>query len=170
MAKFDMRAVGITAGNMRQRVAASATRAYAGEPLMMTPTYTTGVSDVNTVIVVTDNGPTIGTDEWKGLCAKDFEVDSAAAVTAHYTDVTQFIPYATKVRGKAETKANIDTQTELTGVLNDITRFHLASSSYRIQAGGEADTGALQIVDGNTSRGTLDCVVDARAFRTDITA
>ena len=55
-----MKAVGITAGNMRQRVAASATRAYVGEPLMITPTYTTGVSDENTVIVVTDNGPTIG--------------------------------------------------------------------------------------------------------------
>ena len=97
-------------------------------------------------------------------------VNTSGTVTAQYIDVTQFIPYATKVRGKAETKANIDTQTELTGVLNDITRFHLASSSYRIQAGGEADSGALQIVDGNTSRGTLDCVVDARAFRTDVTA
>ena len=170
MAKHDLQTVGITAGNTRMRVAASATRSYAGEPLMTTPSYTTGVSDVNTVIVCTDNTPVIGTNEFKGICAKDFEVDSAATVTAHYTVVTGPIPYATKIRGRAETKATIDTQTELTAVLQDITRFHLASSAYRIQAGGEADTGPLQIVDGNTVRGTLDCFVDARAMRTDVTA
>lgn len=168
--KHDLRAVGITAGTARARVAASATRGYAGEPLMTTPTYTTGVSDVNTVVVVTNDKPTIGTDEFKGLCSKDFEVDTAAAVIAHYTELTMFIPYATKVRGKAETVANLDTQSELTGLLYDLTRFHLASSTYRIQAPGEADTGGLQIVDGNIAKGTLDCVVDARAMRTDVTA
>lgn len=167
-----MSVVGITAGNQRLRVAASATRTYFGEPLKLTPTYTTGTSGTNTVSQCADNEPTIGTDEFKGICQKDFETTSAtdATIIAHYTLSALFIPYATKVRGKAETKANIDTQTELTGVLFDLTRFHLASSSYRIQAGGEADTGGLQIVDGNTVRGTLDCVVDARAMRSDVTA
>lgn len=170
MSKFDLRAVGITAGVTRHRVAASATRGRVGEPLMITPAYTTGVSDLNTVVVITDGKPTIGTDEFKGICSQDFEVDSAAAVIAHYTEAISFIPYATKVRGKAKTKANIDTQTELTGVLNDLTVFDLTSSVYTIDAGGAADSGGLQIVDGNTSRGTIDCIVDARAFRTDVTA
>ena len=170
MAKFDISTVGITAGVLRHRVAASATRGYAGEPLMTTPTYTTGTTNSNTAIVVSDNKPTIGTDDFLGICAKDFEVNSSATVIAHYTRVSRPIPYATLIRGLAETKANIDTQTELTGVLFDLTRFHLASSSYRIQAGGEADTGGLQIVDGNLTRGTLDCVVDARAMRSDVTA
>ena len=152
-------------------VAASATRSYVGEPLGTTPSYTTGVTDVNTVRQLADNETVIGTHEFRGICAKDFEVDSAATVTAHYTLVTCPIPYASKIRGRAETKANIDTQTELTGVLGDITRFHRSSApAYRIQAGGEADTGPLHIVDGNTARGTLDCFVDARAMRTDVTA
>lgn len=169
MSKFDLRAVGITAGVTRHRVAASATRGRVGEPLMMTPTYSSGVSDSNTVIVVTDAKPVVGTDEFKGICSQDFEVDSAATVIAHYTEAVSFIPYATKVRGKAKTAANIDTQSELTGVLNDLTVFDLTSSAYTIDAGGAADAGGLQIVDGNISRGTVDCFVDARAMRTDVT-
>ena len=171
MAKFDIETVGITAGNIRMRVAASATRSYVGEPLGTTPSYTTGVTDVNTVRQLADNETVIGTHEFRGICAKDFAVDSAATVIAQYTSVTCPIPYATLIRGKVETSGNIDTQTELTGVLGDITRFHRsATPNYRIQAGGEADTGPLQIVDGNTTRGTLDCFVDARAMRTDVTA
>ena len=169
MSKFDLMAVGITAGVTRARVAASATDTKVGEPLMTSPTYTSGTSDVNTVIQCADNTPTIGTNEFKGLCAQDFVKNSAGTVTAHYTRVTNFIPYATKVRGKVETAANIDTQSELTGVLNDLTRFHRSSTPvYAIQAGGEAYTGALQICDGNIARGTVDCYVDARAFRSDI--
>lgn len=168
MSKFDLQVKGITGGNLRQRVAASATRGRVGEPVMTTPTYTSGVSNVNTVVVITDAKPTIGTDEFKGVCAKDFEVNAAGTVIAHYTSITQFIPYVTRVRGKAKTFANIDTQAELTGVLYDLTVFDLTASKYTIDAGGAADTGGLQIVDGNINRGTVDCVVDARAFRADI--
>lgn len=170
MAKFDISTVGITAGNVRARVAASATRSYVGEPLMTTPTYSSGTTNTNTVTAVTDNKPTIGTDDFQGICAKDFTTTSATDTTivAHYTSITRPIPYATLIRGRVETTGNIDTQTELTGVLFDLTRFHLASSAYRIQAGGEADAGGLQIADGNTSRGTVDCWVDARAFRSDV--
>lgn len=173
MAKFDISTIGITAGNVRMRVAASATRSYVGEPLGTTPSYTTGVSDTNTVRQLADNETVIGTHEFKGICAKDFQVTSAtdATIVAHYTLVSCPIPYATKIRGRVETAASIDTQAELTGVLFDLTRFHRSSAPvYRIQAGGEADTGPLQIVDGNTSRGTLDCFVDARAMRIDVTA
>ena len=169
MAKFDLEVRGITGGNLRRRVAASATRGRVGEPLMTTPTYSSGTTNANTVVVVTDAKPVIGTDEFKGICAKDFEVDSAGTVTAHYTSVTQFIPNVTRVRGKAKTAANIDTQTELTGVLDDTTVFDLTGSTYTIDVGGVSDGGALSIVDGNTTRGTVDCVVDARAFRTDVT-
>lgn len=168
--RTDVRAIGLTAGNWEMRVAASATRGYFGEPLMTIPTYTTGVSDVNTVVVVTDNKPTIGTDEFKGICAKDFEVNSSGTVIAHKNLVTAPIPYATRLRAKAETKANIDTDAELLGVFFDLTRFALTSGTYTYVAGGEADTGGLQIVQGNSVTGTLDAVVDARAMRTDVTA
>lgn len=60
MARHDIEVKGITAGNNRFRVAASATRGYAGEPVMTTPTYSSGTTNSNTVIVVSDNKPTIG--------------------------------------------------------------------------------------------------------------
>lgn len=110
------------------------------------------------------------TDDFVGILSKDMETTSTTDTTiiAHYTRVSCPIPYCTRLRGKVETAANIDTQAELTGVLFDLTRFHLASSAYRIQAGGEADAGGLQIVDGNITRGTVDVVVDARALRSDV--
>lgn len=164
-----MTAVGITAGTQRYRVAASATRGYAGDPLMTTPTYSSGEASTNTVVVITDGKPVIGTDEFKGICSKGFEIDSAGTVTAHYTNAIAFIPHATKVRGKAKTAANIDTQTELTGVIGDATVFDLTSGVYTIDVAGVSDGGALHIIDGNITRGTVDCVVDARAFRVDVT-
>jgi len=111
------------------------------------------------------------TDDFIGVLAKDFDVNSAGTVIAQYTRVTCPIPYCTRIRGRVETTANIDTQAELTGVLFDLTRFDNSTATvYRIQAGGEADTGGLQIVDGSITRYWLDCVVDARAMRTDVTA
>ena len=137
MAKFDCELRGVTAGVNRFRVAASATRSYAGEPVMTTPTYSGGTTNSNTVIRVSDNKPTIGTDDFVGLLTKDFEVTSAAVVTAHYTRVAMPIPYCTRIRGRAETSANIDTQSELTGVLFDLTRFDNSTSTvYPIQARG----------------------------------
>ena len=163
--RLDVHAIGITAGNWEMRVAASATRGYTGEPLMMTPTYTAGVSDVNTVVVVTDNKPTIATDEFKGICAKDFVVNSSGTVTAHKNLVTVPIPYATRLRAKAETKANIDTDSELLGLFFDFVRFDLTGGVYTYAA-STANTAGLQIVSGNSTRGTLDAVVDARTLRT----
>jgi hypothetical protein len=166
MSKRDIRVVGVTGGNQRMRVAALATRGYVGEPLMTTPTYTTGVTNANTVVVVTNDKPTVGTDEFRGISASDFVVNTSATVIAQYIGVTTFIPHVTKARGKGEVTTALDTQTELTGLLGDTARFGLASGVYTIQAGGEANTGGLQIVDGNIARGTLDATVDARAMRT----
>ena len=169
MSKFDLRAVGITAGVTRHRVAASATRTYVGEPLGVAASYTAGAVAAadNTVIQIADGGPLIATDEFRGICSQDFEVNSAGTVIAHYTEAISFIPYATKVRGKAKATANSDTQSELTGQLGDLVVFDLTSSAYRIDADNTGvAAGGLQIVDGNTTRGTLDCFVDARAMRT----
>lgn len=168
MARFDITTVGITGGVNRYRVAASATRGYAGEPVMITPTYTSGISDVNTIVVVTDAKPTIGTDEFVGLLTRDMQVNSAGTVLAGYERVETPIPYCTRIRGKAKTAANIDTQSELTGVMFDLTVFDLTSSAYTIDAGGAADTGGLMIVDGSITRQTVDCYVDSRTMRSDV--
>ena len=169
MAKFDIRTIGLTGGNLRQRVAASATRVYVGEPVMTTPTYTTGATNANTVVALTTNKPTVGTDEFRGICAKDFldaNGKTTGTVVAQYTSVTQYIPHVTRARGKGTTYASIDTQAELTGILGDTARFVLTGTAYTIESGGGANAGGLQIVDGSITRGTLDATVDARAFRT----
>ena len=167
--KHDLRSVGPTAGVTRHRVAASATRGFVGEPVQFSnPTRGSGSSSVNEVSVCADNDPVIGTDEFKGLLTEDMKDANGlrtGTVVAGYVDVEMPIPNATKIRGKAETAADIDTQAELTGVLGDYTEFALVSSQYFIKSTAAAETGALMIVDGNISRGTLDVIVDPRAMR-----
>ena len=169
MAKFDISVIGISGGARPYRVAASATRFYAGEPINFAGTYTSGVATVNTVVVMTDAKPVIGTDLMVGIAAKDAAVDSAATVTAHTTQVEVPIPYITLIRGKAKTTTNIDTDSELLGVLWDVVLFDLTSSVYTIDETAAADTSGLTIVNGDTAKQTLDVVVDARAMRADIT-
>lgn len=168
MAKFDISVIGISAGAREFRVAASATRARVGEPLEFNGTYTSGVASANTVVQAADATPVIGTDNLVGICAKDFEVDSAGTVTAHKTLAVVPIPHATLLRGEAKTKANVDTDSELLGVLWDLVLFDLTSSNFTIDETAAADTSALKIENGNTTKGTLDVSVDARALRADI--
>lgn len=168
MAKNDLSIVGFNAGNQPRRVAASATRFYVGEPLNMTGTYTSGASNANTVSVMADAKPVIGTDNFVGIAAKDAEVDATATVTAHKTLVTVPIPFVSRIRGKAKSAAAIDTDAELVAILEDFVLFDLTSSVYTIDQAAAADTSGLKIVDGNIYKGTLDVVVDARAMRADI--
>lgn len=168
MAKHDLRVVGISAGARPYRVAASATRFYAGEPINFAGTYTSGAASVNTVVVMTDAKPVIGTDNFIGVAARDASVNSSSTVIAHTTQVTVPIPEVTTIRGKAKTATNIDTDAELLGVLFDVVLFDLTSSVYTIDETAAADTSGLRIVNGNVSKGTLDVVVDARAMRADI--
>jgi hypothetical protein len=135
---------------------------------MTTPTYSSGATNANTVVVVTDGKPTIGTDDFKGILAGDMSVNSAGTVTAQYVYVTQPIPHSTRIRGKGKTATNFDTQTELTGILYDVVGFDLTSSTYTIDETAAADTAGLMIVDGNLTKGTLDVIVDGRAMRSDI--
>ena len=170
MAKFDISVIGISGGNRECRVAASATRARVGEPINCVNTYTSGVGATNTVTQAVDATPNIGTATTfhVGIGAKDFEVDSAGTVTAHKTLVTVPIPSVTRYRGEAKTKANVDTDAELLGLLWDFVLFDLTSSAFTIDETAAADTSGLTIVGGNITKGLLDVIVDARALRTDV--
>lgn len=167
MAKFDLEVIGVS-HTEEVRVAASATRGYAGDAINFAGTYTSGVASVNTVVVLTDAKPVIGTDNFLGICAKDFAVDSAGTVTAHKTLVRVPIPMFTKIRGLAKTAANIDTDAELLGVMWDLVLFDLTSGVYTIDETAAADTSGLIIRGGNTAKQLLDVVVDPRAMRADI--
>lgn len=166
MAKNDLRAIGLNGGARTYRVAASATRYYAGEPMNFLGAYTSGVSSVNTVVVLTDGKPVIGTDAFVGIAAKD--APGTGTLVAHKTQVIVPIPQVTLIRGKAKTAANIDTDSELLGVLWDLVLFDLTTAVYTIDETGAADTSGLTVVNGDIAKQTLDVIVDARAMRADI--
>lgn len=164
----DVFVVGFHGGNQEFRVAASATRAYVGEPIEFNGTYTSGVASANTVVQAADATPVIATDNFVGILQKDFEVNSSGTVTAHKTLITVPIAHATRLRAKALTASLLDTDSELLGLLWDLVLFNLASGTFTIDQTAAADTSGLIIRNGNIVKGTLDVVVDARAMRADV--
>jgi len=169
MAKFDVKVIGKCPG-VPARVAASATRGYYGEPMIVAPSYTSGVSSVNTIVVLTDDLPVIGTDQFVGILAKDMTVNSAGTVTAHRTVVAQPRANETRLRAKVTTAGTADTETEAIGLLWDVYVFDLISSTYTWKPAA-ADTGGFTARWFNYVKSQLDCVVDARAItRVDIAA
>lgn len=165
--KADLSTIGINAGNQPFRVAASATRAYVGEPINFAGTYTSGAASANTVVVLTDGKPVIGTDLFVGILAKDM-LPTSGTIIAQKTYVTVPIPHVTRIRGRAKTAANVDTDAELLAILWDVVLFDLTSTAYTIDDAAAGDTSGLTIRDGNPAKSTLDVVVDARAMRADI--
>lgn len=165
MAKADLAIVGISCGARPFRVAASATRFYAGEPINSAASHTIGAASVNTVVVLTDAKPVIGTDSFVGIAAKDAAVDSSGTVTAQTTSVEVPIPNATIIRGFAKSKTSIETDAELLAILWDFVLFDLTNSVYTIDQAAAANTSGLTIVNGNIAVGSLDVTVDARAMR-----
>ena len=165
MAKADISTVGINGGNQPRRVAASATRFYAGEPANFVGTNTAGVASVNTVVVLTDTKPRVGTDSFQGIFAVDAAVNTAGTVTAHRTYVTVPISNVTRIRGRAKTAANVDTDSEGLGILFDYLDFDLTASVYTIDDTAASNASGLMCVDFNAAKSTIDVVVDARALR-----
>jgi len=129
MAKFDMKTIG-QCSRQPFRVAASATRGYVGEPMIVAPTYASGVSNVNTIVVLTDDLPLIGTDQFIGVLAKDMDVNSSGTVTAHRTVVD--VPYAnmTRIESAVTTASTADTESEAIGLLFDIYTIDLIGTTY----------------------------------------
>ena len=160
---------GVTAGVSRLRHAASVTRGNTGEPVQyINPTRGSGTTNLNEITICADNDPLIGTDEFAGILTSVMlasDGTESGTVAAGYVNVGIPIPNASRIRGKAETPGSVDTQAELTGLINDYVAFGLAASVFTIQTGGEAEGSGLRIVDGNFSRGTLDVVVDPLAMR-----
>ncbi len=168
MAKGDITVIGLSGGSRPYRVAASATRGYAGEPINFLPTYSSGVASVNTVVVLTDAKPVIGTDAFKGIAEKNMKVNTAGTVVAHELDVIVPIPNVSRMRASAKTVASVNTDSELLGLHGDLVLFDLTSSKYTIDDTAAADTSGLEVVGGIVPKGLLDVVVDQRAMRADV--
>lgn len=169
MAKADLSTVGIDGGNQPRRVAASATRFFAGEPMNNLSTYSNGAATVNTAVVLTDTKPRVGTDNFIGIAAVDAQINSSAAVIAHKTYVTVPLPQITRIRGRAKSVTNlVDTDANLILILNDYVDFDLTTAAYTIDGTAASNASGLMIVDGNIAKGTLDVVTDGRAMRISI--
>ena len=176
--RLDIEVIGISAVQ-KYRVAASATRFYAGEPVNFAAmTYSGGISDINTITQAADATPVIVADtasaddaSFVGIAAQRAEVNNAGTVIASWVDVIEPIPNFTRMRGIAETTSSVDTLTELIGVFWDYALWTLTSPNiFSIDdTTAPTDTSGLRIMGGVWERGLLDVVVDFRAMRVDIT-
>ena len=164
-------------GTLRVRQAAATTRVEAGEPMGATISLTTGTADVNVfALVATDVFPTIGTNVLGGIAHKGSEPFGTGTVVANEISLARPVPQVGVLRGAATTRTNIDTEAELLAILHDVTFIDYNATGGT--DGGElytiidTDSGSnaagLEIVDGNIAKGTLDCNVDARAYRNEV--
>ena len=161
MSKYDLRVVG-PSHNREYRVASGATAINVGEPVNSLAALTSGASDVNTAVVLTDGKPIIGTDNFLGIAAK---ASTHTASVAGRVNVSVIYPSITEVWGAAKSAAAIDTDAELLAILFDAVLFDLTSTVYTIDSAAAGNTSGLTIIDGNIATGELGVTVDARVLR-----
>lgn len=172
--RADLSVVGF-AQTLPRRIAASATRYEVGEPLHCTGTFTSGVTSVNTYVLAAADTPVIGTYRFGGIAIKNPTPFNTGTLVAHETLASCPIPQVGRIRGKGETAASVDTDAEILAIIGDVTLIDYNSTGasdggelYTIKDTASADTSGLEIVEGNAAKGTLDVVVDARAYRHDV--
>lgn len=160
--------------SMEVNVAASATGFEAGEPIHQITTHSSGAASANTWILAASDTPVIGTDRFGGIAMKA-SLPRGGTVTAQKTQVARPIPNIGRIRGKAETKANVDTAAELLAIIGDYTLIDYSATGasdggqlYTIKDTASADTSGLEIIQGNTAKGLLEVTVDVRAYRFDV--
>lgn len=170
----DLKVVGFSQ-ELPRRIAASTTRYYPGEPLHATGTFTSGVSSTNVYVPAAADTPVIGTHRFGGIANKAAVPFATGTLVAHTTMTTNPIPWLGRIRGRGEVAANVDTDSEILGIIGDVTLIDYAATGsptsgplYTIKDVASADTSGLEIVEGNAAKGTLDVVVDGRAYRHDV--
>jgi hypothetical protein len=173
MAKGDLSVHGplFTRG---RRVAASATRIEAGEPLYSTATMDgSGVCSANTWTLAAADFTTLGSQLTFGGVAQKGSLPFGTGTLIAQTHVCNCpVPHAGIMRGKGETAASIDTDAEILAIINDavLVDYNATGASdggqlYTIKVAAAADTSAFVIVDGNAAKGTLDVEVYATVYR-----
>ncbi len=167
--KQDFVVIG-TSAVQKHRVAGSATRFYAGEPINAVVTYSSGVAATNTISQAVDATPVISTATTfhVGIAAEDAPVGTDTTVDADWVAIIEPVPGFTRYRAKGKTVANFDTLSEFIGILFDLVLFDLTGTTFTIDDVGAADTSGLTIKGGVWEQGFLDVTVDPRAMRTDV--
>jgi hypothetical protein len=172
--KADLKVVG-PAAIFKRYVVAGGTSIEAGEPVHNLGTLSSGASTVNTIVLAAADSPVIGTHRFGGIANENSENAAAGTTLEQFLTVAIPVPQTGRIRGKAETAANVDTLTELALIIGDVTLIDYSATGgigssqlYTIKDAASADTSGLEIVGGNTALSTLDVVVDNRAYRSDI--
>lgn len=171
----DLKVIGAQASR-RVRVAASATRYEVGEPLHSVATYSSGVASANTFVLAAADTPVIGTHNFGGVALSNCQPFATGTVVAHGAWVAAPVPHVGIIRGKGETAANVDTDAEILLIIMDKSLIDYSATGasdggelYTIKDTAAADVNGLTIIEGNAAKGTLDVIVDARAYCADVT-
>ncbi len=171
----DLRVIGPNAV-IKRNIAAGGTAIEVGEPLQAAITASSGAASANVMALAAADCPVVATGNFRfgGIAIKTAELAAAGTTNAQLIPCACPVPFIGKIRGMAETKANIDTAAELLAITGDYVLFDYNSTGasdggelYTIKDTASADTSGLEIVSGNTSRGTLDVVCDADIYRFD---
>lgn len=173
--KADLSVVGFSQ-EVPRRIAASATRYYAGEPLHGLGTLTSGVINTNTFVVAAADTPVIGTHRFGGIAMSEATPFNTGTLVAHTQVAKCPIPWLGRIRGKGETAADIDTESEAVSLIGDVTLIDYAATGspsagplYTIKTTvTAADTSGLEIAEVNVAKGLVDVYIDGRSYRHDV--
>lgn len=122
----------------------------------------------NFVIALATGDPEVGTDEFVGIVRKTSTETASADGTVEVTTVTP----ATRLRGAATTTTNIDTAAELLGVIGDFIGIDVTGAgtngptgvfTFDENEGTDPNVHGFKVIDGNITKGTLDCSVHMNA-------
>lgn len=172
--RMDLSTLGPAAG-LKRYIVAGGTAIEAGEPLHNLGTMSSGASSVNTYVLAAADTPVIGTHRFGGIALRGSDNGGAGTTIEQFITCSCPVPYVGRVRGRAETTTAVDTMTELALLLGDTVLIDYNASGasdggqlYTIKNAASADTSGLEIVAGIPALGILDVVVDARAYRHDV--
>ena len=175
MAVNDLRPVGLF-DTIPVRIAASATRFEYGEPLVNSQTMTSGAAGTNTYTLAVADFLVADTSGahfvFGGIAIKRSEPRTTGTLVAQTAIVARPVPDVGRMRGIAETKANIDTESELLDIMLDYVLVDYNATGapdggelYTIADTAAANTSLFTIIEGNTTKGTLDVLVSPHAYR-----
>jgi hypothetical protein len=171
--KADLKVIGPAAIWPRYLVAGG-TKVRVGEPVHSVATLSSGVASANTYVLAAADTPVVGTHKFGGIANENAELVAAGTVKEQFLNCANPVPCIGRIRGKAETAANVDTLTELALLIQDVVLIDYAATGgtdggplYTIKDAASADTSGLEIVGGNPALQTLDVTVVANAYRHD---
>lgn len=172
--RMDLSVIGF-AQDIPRRIGASGTRYEAGEPLHSVATSSSGAASANVYVLAAADTPVIGTHRFGGIAISHARPFATGTIAAHTAIASCPVPYIGRIRGKGETFANVDTDAEILAIIQDYTLIDYNATGasdggelYTIKDTASADTSGLEIVEGNAAKGTLDVILDARAYRHDV--